>query len=182
MAMSVTLTQTTPATFGTPTNYVATVSNSSGGNVNLNSMQPVVSLPNGQPYMGAVIGIPSPAGTVSIANTGGYQFNVVIPASGSVSFSFSIDFGGQAAAAGTLTEPDSAFIVSVGCFSSDGSVFSAQSAQTDVNLPTFGPSLSMGAPENQWPGSFPGIGSTAASPGAPGTLDFQNPFNATLAL
>lgn len=182
MAMSVTLAQPFAATFGAPCTFVATVANSSGGNVNLNAMQPVVSLPNGQYYAGAVIGLPQPSAQTSIANTGGYQFNVVIPASGNVIFTFQVDFGCNAVAAGTAASPQCAFVVSVNCYSSDGSSFSAQAPLTQLQLPIFGPPNSMGSPSNQWPGAFPTFGTAAASPQAPGTMDFQNLFNAVFAL
>lgn len=182
MAMTVTVAQVGNAVFGSSTTFVATVANSSGGNVNLNALTPRVNLASGQIYLGATIGQAYPSAQTSVAQNGGYQFNVIIPASGSVAFTFAVDFGCSPIAGATAVTPSYTFFVSVDCFSSDGSSFSGTAPATNLNLPTFGPANAMGSPINQWPGSFPTIGTTPTAPGAPGTLDFQNVFNSGLAL
>lgn len=165
MTMTATLTQALPAIAGNDTNYVLTVFNSSGSAVNVNSINPTVTAPNGRPTTSCLIGaIGAPPG-FSTAIVGATQFNVAVPANGSTSFPYSIQFNGPLVTGAPAT-PASQFVVGAVVQSSDGSVFTPPALTVNLNSPVYG--LSPGSPPN-------------TSPVVP-SLNFTTPANSALAL
>lgn len=145
MAMSALLTQQYQANFGSPTNFTAAITNTSGATVNVNSIQPMATEKNGARAACCNFGtVAAPPGT-SIAQVGGSQFNVAVLAGATVYFQFSASFFGGAVAGATALG-NNVYLVSVMCQSSDGSVFQSPSLSVELNQPQFG--LSPGSPPN----------------------------------
>ena len=165
MAVSALLVQPLPALTGRPTTFVLTVSNSGGSNVNVVSAQPTVTTPQGLPSMAYNLSQPISTVGQGLAQVGGSQFNVVVPAGGSVSFTFSVCFFGPLVNGGP-TQPASVFMVGANVMTSDGSVFTPPVLQVDLNAPQFG----------QPAASPPNAAAVVSS------LNFSTPANAALAL
>lgn len=166
MAMTATITQSAPAQFGSPNNFVVAIANSGGAQVSLYALQLVVRQPNGQPAQGVNVGVVYPPPGLSGAQVGGYQFNVPISASGTVYFGVQVVFYGPAITGG-LAQPQTTFVLDVNCQASDGTVFTASSP---LNVPLNAPGFGQGA--GSPPNAAPVIGQ----------LGFANPANSNLAL
>jgi len=137
MAMTAVLTQTSMAIFGSVTNFVLAISNSAGVPVNVLSVTPTVKTPAGLPTTAHNISGPvSPPG-VGAAQVDGSQFNVQVPAGGTVYFNFHVSFFGPAVS-GVPAMPQSIFQVGADCYASDGSVFTPPPLQVELNQPTWG--------------------------------------------
>jgi hypothetical protein len=166
MAMTATLVQTETAILSSGgTTFVLTVANSSGSQVNVNSIQPTITTQNGLPLgpslpcnIGAIV---APGSQPSVAQVGGSQFNVPVPATGSTIFTFNIQFFGPAINGGP-TQPSSVFLVAATVQSSDGSVFSSNALIVDLNTPVWG---QFGSPPNLVPVPGQLIFSTVANGG-----------------
>lgn len=150
MAMTATLAQATNALMGAPTTFVLVVSNSGASQVNVNSIQPIITNPGGQPLpslpcnVGAIV---APGSQPSVAQVGGSQFNVPVASAGSTTFTFQLQFFGQAIN-GTPSAAAQSFLVGATVQSSDGSVFGPVPFTVNLNSPIFG---QPGSPPNLVP-------------------------------
>ena len=140
MAMTATITQVNYMRAGEPCYFILNVANSGAVQVNVNSIQPIVTN-----QFGSGIGMPVNIGIVtapgiapSLPVAGGPQFNVPVPASGNVNFTFPISFFGNLVP-GLPTQPQATFMVTANIQTSDGSVFTpAPVLVTDLNMAVFG--------------------------------------------
>lgn len=124
MAMTATISLSpTTVLINQPTNLVLTISNSSGGAVNVTSIHPYAYYTGSSaPY--------DPTVNIGVFNIG-QGANITVPASGSLSFAapavfFAPSTGQYGAGSGTYS-------VTAICQSSDGSVFSPTAATVTVN-------------------------------------------------
>lgn len=164
MTMTATLQQTQTAQMGMPTPFVLTVLNSSGAPVNVNSIQPFVTTLNGSPATCARAAGPWPTVGTGIATVGGSQWNVQVPANGSVAFSFLVAFFGPAIT-GALADPVQQYYVTANVQTSDGSVFTPPPVLVAPNQPQLGV-----------------INAPAYTPPLYGQLNFLYPSQSSLAL
>lgn len=143
------------------------ISNSSGGNVNLNSIQPYLL---NQAYQ--------VAGNVrfsTIANPAGYTgAAVIIPASGSSTFNFDVVIDdGNDIPGGPLGDSSNVYFLGVTCYTSDGSVFSPSVLACAVTA-------NMNPTPNGTLGSTTILGGSAVAYNnvrAPGFLQFDQSLN-----
>jgi hypothetical protein len=164
MTMTASLVQAQTAQMGMGTPYVLTVSNSSGSPVNVNSILVVITTPSGNTNVSAVTSGPFPTVGQGIAQVGGSQWNVQVPANGSYNFSFGVIFFGPATST-YLAAPAQQYLVSANVQTSDGAVFTPPPVMTAVNQPQLGV---INAPNYTAPN--------------PGQLVFQYPSQSSLTL
>lgn len=166
MAMTAVLTQSQEAIAQQPCNFVLRVLNSSAVDVvNVENISITVRGPDGKPTLGTNIGTIAVAPGISVPQVGGSQFNVPVPVSSSMYFSFSIAFPSQGVG-GTAAQSLGQFQVFCEVFTSDDAVFISPPLSVDVNMPLFG------QPTGSPPNPATSIGS----------LQFMDPRNTSLAL
>lgn len=137
MALTAALTQVNQANFGNPTTFTLAVSNSGTDAVNVTGIAPWARARRG-PHAPVNIMTPQVFPGVSVPQVGGSQFNVQVPGSGTVYFSFGACFYGPGIKGGP-TQPQDVFMVGCDLNASDGTSFSAGSLMVALNSPSFGP-------------------------------------------
>jgi hypothetical protein len=166
MAMSATLSRTSSAINGQPTNFVLAVSNSGGSPVNVESIQPIVTTSDGRPTTACAISGPYAPVGFGQAQVNGSQFNVQVPAAGTVNFLFQVTFFGPQVA-GMPATPNPVYLVNANISASDDTLFSPGSPLL----------IALANPTWGRPGAPP-----PSPPVAPGGLDFSTPINSGLLL